>query len=94
MSKGWVWKAVHISLYYLDKYLARCGLDYWENKATRKSEVARSKIIKDIEGLLRDRFGWNEIKMCKTLLKYIDVDVNEFRKYGIEPCAWLGTWRN
>jgi len=27
--------------------------------------------------------------MCEELFKFIGVDVNEFRKYGIEPCAWL-----
>ena len=27
--------------------------------------------------------------MCEELWRFVSVDVDEFRKYGIEPCSWL-----
>jgi hypothetical protein len=33
--------------------------------------------------------GWNEIKMCEELWRFVGVDVDEFRMHGIEPCVWL-----
>jgi hypothetical protein len=27
--------------------------------------------------------------MCEELWRFVGVDVDEFRRYGIEPCAWL-----
>jgi hypothetical protein len=82
ISKGWVKKAAHTSSQYLDKCLARCGIN-WE------SGVARGNIVKMIEGLLRERFGWSESKMCESLLYYIGIDVETLRKHGINPCDWI-----
>jgi hypothetical protein len=65
-----------------DELLARCDID-WENRTTRNS------VIENIEGLLRERFGWSEVKMCEELWRFVGVNVNEFRKYDIEPCSWL-----
>ena len=82
VSKGWVKRAARTTRQYLDKCLAKCSIN-WESRATRND------VVKDIENLLRERFGWNEVKMCEELMRFIGVDVNGFRKYGIEPCSWL-----
>ena len=81
VSKGWVRKALGMSTKMLNKRIAKCGID-WEGKITRNN------VIKVIENMLR-KMGWNEIKMCEELLRFIGVDVDEFRRYGIEPCVWL-----
>jgi len=31
----------------------------------------------------------SETRMCETLLKYIGVDAEVLRRYGIEPCDWV-----
>jgi len=38
--------------------------------------------------LLR-RLGWSEAWMCEELFRFIGVDVEAFRRHGIEPCVWL-----
>ncbi len=82
ISKGWVKEALHMTTKMWNKWLRRCGIE-WEGKVTRNN------VVKDIEGLLREKFGWNEIRMCERLWKFIDVDVNEFKRYGIDVCDWL-----
>ncbi|MFP3296027.1 MAG: LAGLIDADG family homing endonuclease [Vulcanisaeta sp.] len=82
MSKNWVREALGMNTKNLNKRLAKCGID-WESKVTRND------IVKVIEGLLRERFGWSETEMCKEMFRFIGIDVNDFRKYGIEPCIWL-----
>ena len=81
VSKRWVRDALHTDAGALNTWFVRCGIN-WEGKVTRND------VVKIIEGLLREKFGWNEIKMCEELLRFIGVDVNAFRKYGIEPCNW------
>jgi hypothetical protein len=82
ISKNWIREALGLNSKDLNKRLAKCGID-WESKATRND------IVKVIEGLLRERFGWSETEMCKEMFRFIGIDVNDFRKYGIEPCIWL-----
>ncbi|MFP3218892.1 MAG: hypothetical protein RXQ99_09925 [Acidianus sp.] len=82
VSKRWVRDALHTDAGALNTWFVRCSIN-WEGKVTRND------VVKIIEGLLREKFGWNEIKMCEELLRFIGVDVNAFRKYGIEPCNWL-----
>jgi hypothetical protein len=82
VSKKWVRIATRITnLRQFNERLKRCGID-WENKAVRY------EVVKKIENLLR-RLGWNEVRMCEELWRFVSVDVDEFRKYGIEPCSWL-----
>jgi hypothetical protein len=33
--------------------------------------------------------GWSEVRMCEEMWRFVGVDVDEFRKYSIKPCAWL-----
>jgi hypothetical protein len=82
ISKNWIREALGLNSKDLNKRLAKCGID-WESKATRND------IVKVIEGLLREKFGWSETKMCEELFKFIGIDVEAFRRYGIEPCIWL-----
>jgi hypothetical protein len=81
ISKGWVKVALSMSRKDWNKWLVKCGID-WEGRATRNN------IVNDIEGLLR-RLGWSEVRMCEELFKFIGIDVDEFRRYGVEPCVWL-----
>jgi len=82
VSKGWFRSVSITSAKMLNKWIAKCGVR-WESK------MARYEVVREIEDLLRERFGWDEIRMCEELFRFIGVDVNEFRRYGIEPCVWL-----
>ena len=81
VSKKWVVKALSMYTKMLNKWIAKCGID-WEYK------MARSNIVRQLEDLLR-RMGWSEIKMCEEMWQFVGVDVDEFRKYSVEPCVWL-----
>lgn len=81
VSKKWVVKALSMYTKMLNKWIAKCGID-WEYK------MARSNIVRQLEDLLR-RMGWSEVRMCEELWRFVGVDVNVSRKYGIEPCVWL-----
>jgi len=82
LSKRWVRDATKLTyINTLDKWLGRCGIS-WESKAMR------GEVVKEIEDLLR-RLGWSEAWMCEELFRFIGVDVNAFRRHGIEPCVWL-----
>jgi len=82
ISRNWVRDALGMNTKTLDKWLVRCGID-WESKAIRND------IVKVIESLLREKFGWSETRMCEKMWQFVGVDVDEFRKYGMEPCIWL-----
>jgi hypothetical protein len=81
ISKNWVKKALGLNSKDLNKRLAKCGID-WESRATRNN------VVRQLEDLLR-RLGWSEVRMCEELWRFVGVDVNALRRYGIEPCAWL-----
>ncbi|MFP3236591.1 MAG: LAGLIDADG family homing endonuclease [Vulcanisaeta sp.] len=82
LSKRWVRDATKLTyINTLDKWLGRCGIN-WESKAMR------GEVVKEIEDLLR-RLGWSEAWMCEELFRFIGVDVEAFRRHGIEPCVWL-----
>ena len=82
ISKNWVREALRLNSKDLNKRLVKCSVD-WESKAMRND------IVKVIESLLRERFGWDEIRMCEELWRFIGVNIDEFRKHGIEPCVWF-----
>jgi hypothetical protein len=81
ISRNWVRDALGMSTKSLSKWLVRCNID-WEGRITRNN------VVEEIEDLLR-RLGWSELDMCEKLFKFIGIDVNAFRRHGIEPCAWL-----
>ena len=84
VSRNWIRSIFNTNTKMINKWITRCGIH-----DIARTSARRSDIVKKIEKLLREKFGWNEIRMCEELFKFIGVDVNEFRKYGIEPCIWL-----
>jgi len=82
MASGWVRKALRMYTNTLNKWFIKCGIEW-------KSKVTRNNIVKMVEDPLREKFGWNEIRMCEEMWRFVGVDVNEFRRHGIEPCIWL-----
>jgi hypothetical protein len=81
ISKSWVRLALNMNAKDWNKWLVKCGID-WESKATRDD------VVRQLEDLLR-KMGWSESKMCESLFYYVGIDVDEFRRHGIEPCIWL-----
>jgi hypothetical protein len=81
VSRNWVRDALGMNTKSLNKWLVRCNID-------RESRMERNNVVEEIEDLLR-RLGWSEVKMCEEMWRFVGVDVNAFRKYGIEPCIWL-----
>jgi len=81
ISRNWVRDALGMSTKSLSKWLVRCNIN-WEGRITRNN------VVEEIEDLLR-RLGWSELDMCEELFKFIGIDVNAFRRHGIEPCVWL-----
>jgi hypothetical protein len=79
ISRNWVRDALGMSTKSLSKWLVRCNID-WEGRITRNN------VVEEIEDLLR-RLGWSEAWMCEELFRFIGVDVNAFRRHGIEPCV-------
>jgi len=63
-------------------YELRCDID-WEGRATRYN------VAENIEKLLRDKLGWDEVRMCEEMWKYIGIDISAFKRHGVEPCNWL-----
>jgi hypothetical protein len=83
VTKKWVRGALKMNRKDLDKkWRTRCNIEWG-------IRIKRRDIIKRVEGLLKERFGWDEVRMCETLLKYIGVDAEVLRRYGIEPCDWV-----
>jgi len=81
ISRNWVRDALGMSTKSLSKWLVRCNID-WEGRITRNN------VVEEIEDLLR-RLGWSELDMCEELFRFIGIDVEAFRRHGIEPCVWL-----
>jgi hypothetical protein len=82
ISRNWFRSIFNIGTKWLDRWLRRCGIS-WKGRATRND------VVRQLEDLLRERFGWDEIKTCESMWEYIGIDTKVFRKYGIEPCVWL-----
>jgi hypothetical protein len=51
--------------------------------------AGRSRLVEEIEEILRRRLGWNEIMMSNIMWRFIDVNVEEFLSRGINPHMWL-----
>jgi hypothetical protein len=83
VTKKWARGALKINRKELDKkWRTRCNIEWG-------IRIKRRDIIKRVEGLLRERFGWDEVKMCEELMRFIGIDTEMLRKYGIEPCDWV-----
>jgi len=82
VSRNWVKDTLGVDTKRLNNWLIRCSIDL-------KGRAKRSEVVKRIEDLLR-RLGWSEVKMCEEMFRFININVDEFRRRGIEPCSWLG----
>jgi len=82
ISKKWIGVSLRAWGNGLNRWFIKCGIE-WGNKARRNN------VVKNVESLLREKLGWDEIMMCKELLHFIGIDAEVLRRYGIEPCAWL-----
>ena len=51
--------------------------------------VGRSRLVEEIEKVMRERLGWNEIVMSNVMWRFIGVNVDELIAYGINPHEWI-----
>jgi hypothetical protein len=82
VSKSWIRNAMNMSTKTLNKWSIKCGIEL-------KSKARRVNIVKRVKDLLRERFGWDEVRMCEELMRFIGIDTEMLRRYGIEPCDWV-----
>ena len=82
VSRNWFRSVFNTNTKMLNKWLGRCDID-WEGRATRYN------VAENIEKLLRDKLGWDEVRMCEEMWKYIGIDISAFKRHGVEPCNWL-----
>ncbi|MFP3485786.1 MAG: LAGLIDADG family homing endonuclease, partial [Vulcanisaeta sp.] len=66
----------------IGNWLKKCGIEI-------ERHTTKSKIIEEIEDLMKRGLGWTEEAMCRNLLQFIEIDVNEFERHGIDVCGWL-----
>ncbi len=81
VSKRWIKTALNDPKG-LRRISERCGI-----KIERRA--AKNKIIEEIEDLMKKELGWTEESMCRNLLRFIGINVNEFERHGIDVCGWL-----
>jgi hypothetical protein len=65
----------------IGNWLKKCGIEI-ERRTTK------SKIIKDIESLMRE-LGWSREIMCKEVLRLIGIKVDEIEEHGVNVCDWI-----
>jgi hypothetical protein len=51
--------------------------------------TGRSRLVEEIEMMLRKEFGWNEVVMSERMWRFIGVNVDELIAYGINPHEWI-----
>jgi hypothetical protein len=56
---------------------------------THNHGTGRSRLVEEIEKVMRERLGWNEIVMSNVMWRYIGVNVDELIAYGINPHEWI-----
>jgi len=56
--------------------------------------AGRSRLVEEIEEILRRRLGWNEVMMSNIMWRYIGINVDELIAYGIDPHAWIEILRH
>jgi len=81
ISRRWIRTALNDSRW-LRKVPEKCGFKL-------EGRVAKNKLIEEIEDLMKRELGWTEESMCRNLLRFIGIDIDEFERHGIDVCAWL-----
>ncbi len=61
---------------------------------THNHGVGRSRLVEEIEMMLRKEFGWSETVMSERMWRYIGVNVDELIAYGIDPHEWIEILRH
>jgi len=51
--------------------------------------AGRSRLMEEIEKVLRRRLGWDEYQMSSKMWEYVGVYVGVLIAYGIDPHAWI-----
>jgi hypothetical protein len=51
--------------------------------------AGRSRLVEEIEEILRRQFNWSEVMMSNIMWRYIGINVDELITYGIDPHAWI-----
>jgi hypothetical protein len=64
------------------------------NPQTHNRGAGRSRLVEEIEEMLRRRLSWNEIMMSNIMWRYIGINVDELITYGIDPHAWIEILRH
>ncbi|MFP3280396.1 MAG: hypothetical protein RXO76_04980, partial [Vulcanisaeta sp.] len=79
ISRRWIRTALNDSRW-LRKVPEKCGFKL-------EGRVAKNKLIEEIEDLMKRELGWTEESMCRNLLRFIGIDIDEFERHGIDVCA-------
>ena len=82
LSKRWVIHTLKMRTNQFNQWIIRCGVEW-------KGKMLRNNVVKVVEDLLRKKFNWDEERACEELFKFIGIDINAFKRHGIEPCSWL-----
>ncbi|PLC61982.1 hypothetical protein B7L70_12250 [Vulcanisaeta sp. EB80] len=64
------------------------------NPQTHNSGAGRSRLVEEIEVMLRKEFGWNEVVMSERMWRFIGVNTEELLNYGINPHEWIEILRH
>jgi len=56
---------------------------------THNHGAGRSRLVEEIEMMLRKEFGWNEVVMSERMWRFIGVNTEELLNYGINPHEWI-----
>jgi len=56
--------------------------------------AGRSRLVEEIEMMLRKEFGWNEVVMSERMWRFIGVNTEELLNYGINPHEWIEILRH
>ena len=56
---------------------------------THDRGAGRSRLVEEIEKVLRRRLGWDEYQMSSKMWEYVGVYVGVLIAYGIDPHAWI-----
>jgi len=61
---------------------------------THNHGTGRSRLVEEIEMMLRKEFGWNEVVMSERMWRFIGVNTEELLNYGINPHEWIEILRH
>ena len=81
VSRNWLMRALNINSKTFNNRLTKCNIE-WEGRESK------SDVVEEVIKALR-KSGWDEWVMCEEMWRFVGVNINEFRRHGIEPCGWI-----